>query len=117
MERTVFISLPIEDLQSVIIDCVNSCLKNNKQDNNNPQPEKKKKYYTRKETAALLHISLVTLNDYTNKGKLTSYKFGDRRVLYCCDEVEATLKQVEPLKYRRAQSWEPRTIKLVSVIS
>jgi excisionase family DNA binding protein len=68
---------------------------------NNPQPEKKKKYYTRKETADLLHISLVTLNDYTNKGKLTSYKFGGRRVLYSCDEVEATLKQVEPIKYRR----------------
>ena len=30
MEKTVFISLPIEDLQTVIIDCVNSCLKNNK---------------------------------------------------------------------------------------
>jgi excisionase family DNA binding protein len=31
MEKTIFISLPIEDLQTVIIDCVNSCLKNNKQ--------------------------------------------------------------------------------------
>jgi excisionase family DNA binding protein len=31
MEKTVFISLPIEDVQTVIIDCVNSCLKNNKQ--------------------------------------------------------------------------------------
>ena len=31
MENKVFISLPIEDLQTVIIDCVNSCLKNSKQ--------------------------------------------------------------------------------------
>ena len=31
MEKTVFISLPIEDLQTVIIECVNSCLKNTKQ--------------------------------------------------------------------------------------
>ena len=31
MEKTVFISFPIEDLQSVIIDCVNSCLLNGKQ--------------------------------------------------------------------------------------
>ena len=29
MNKTVFISLPIEDFQTVIIDCVNSCLKNN----------------------------------------------------------------------------------------
>ena len=31
MQKTILISLPIEDLQTVIIDCVNSCLKNNKQ--------------------------------------------------------------------------------------
>ncbi len=31
MEKTVFISLPIEDFQTVIIDCVNSCLINSKQ--------------------------------------------------------------------------------------
>ena len=30
MNKTVFISLPIEDLQTVIIDCVNSCLKTSK---------------------------------------------------------------------------------------
>ncbi|MCC7027652.1 MAG: helix-turn-helix domain-containing protein [Saprospiraceae bacterium] len=30
MEKTVFISIPIEDFQTVIIDCVNSCLRNNK---------------------------------------------------------------------------------------
>lgn len=28
MEKTVLLSLPIEDFQTVIIDCVNSCLKN-----------------------------------------------------------------------------------------
>jgi excisionase family DNA binding protein len=31
MQQTILISLPIEDLQSVIIDCVNSCLKHSKQ--------------------------------------------------------------------------------------
>jgi hypothetical protein len=40
MNKTVFISLPIEDLQTVIIDCVNSCLTNNKQENKpTEQPE------------------------------------------------------------------------------
>jgi excisionase family DNA binding protein len=32
MEKTVLISLPIEDLQSIIIDCVNSCLKHHRSD-------------------------------------------------------------------------------------
>lgn len=31
MEKTVFISLPIEDLQAVIMECVNICLENSKQ--------------------------------------------------------------------------------------
>lgn len=40
MDKTVFISLPIEDLQTVIIDCVNSCLRNNTQEQTpNEQPE------------------------------------------------------------------------------
>jgi predicted DNA-binding transcriptional regulator AlpA len=37
MEKTVFISLPINELQSVIIDCVNACLRNSKY---NPSPPK-----------------------------------------------------------------------------
>ena len=41
MEKTVFISLPIEDLQTVIIDCVNACLRNSKQEQTpTEQPEK-----------------------------------------------------------------------------
>ena len=32
MDRTVFISLPIDDLQTLIIDCVNFCLTSNKQE-------------------------------------------------------------------------------------
>ncbi len=41
MDKTVFISLPIDDLQTVIIDCVNSCLKNNTQESKptTEQPE------------------------------------------------------------------------------
>jgi len=36
MNKTILISLPIEDLQTVIIDCVNSCLRNNKQASTEP---------------------------------------------------------------------------------
>jgi hypothetical protein len=32
MDRTVFISLPIDNLQTLIIDCVNFCLTSNKQE-------------------------------------------------------------------------------------
>ena len=36
MNKTILISLPIEDLQTVIIECVNSCLRHNKQENTEP---------------------------------------------------------------------------------
>jgi hypothetical protein len=29
MEKTILLSLPVEDLQTLIIDCVNTCLKYN----------------------------------------------------------------------------------------
>jgi predicted DNA-binding transcriptional regulator AlpA len=32
MHQTIFISLPIEDFQNVIIDCVNTCLRTNQQE-------------------------------------------------------------------------------------
>ena len=32
MHQTIFISLPIEDFQNVLIDCVNTCLRNNQQE-------------------------------------------------------------------------------------
>ena len=39
MQKTIFISLPIEDLQTVIMDCVNSCLKNSIQAHSEQQTE------------------------------------------------------------------------------
>ena len=54
---------------------------------------KEKNYLSRKETANLLKISLVTLNTLTASGKLTSYRIG-KRILYKEDEVEQALTQI-----------------------
>lgn len=54
---------------------------------------------SRKETAALLGISLPTLNDWTNKGVLKSYRIG-RKVLYKDDEVNSALTEIKP-KYKK----------------
>jgi excisionase family DNA binding protein len=45
---------------------------------------------TRREVAQLFGISLVTVNDWTNKGILTAYKIGNK-VFYKCVEVENAL--------------------------
>lgn len=52
-----------------------------------PQEEK---YLTRKETAALLNVTLPTLNDYTKKGKINACRFGVR-VLYKQSEIEGRM--------------------------
>ena len=69
MNKTVLISLPIEDLQTVIIDCVNSCLRNNKQESKAPteQPEQ---LLTIQEAASLLHLTVPTIYSKHSKGEL-----------------------------------------------
>lgn len=56
-------------------------------------------YLTRKDTATRLKVSLVTLTDWVNRGKLKAYKIGGR-VLFRENEVEEALAQIVPLKYK-----------------
>ena len=76
MEKTVFISLPIEDLQTVIIDCVNSCLKNNKQvHSEQPQTDE---LLTVQDTAKFLSLSVPTVYTLISKGELPVMKRSKR---------------------------------------
>jgi excisionase family DNA binding protein len=65
-----------------------------------PSPEPPEKYLTRKETAKLLQISLVTLNEWSKKGIIQSYRIGGR-IRYKKTEIDEALKEVKNLKYRR----------------
>lgn len=53
---------------------------------------------TRKEAAEKLHISLVTLGDWTKRGLIKSHIIGGR-ILYKASELEQALKPVEAVKY------------------
>ncbi len=57
-------------------------------------------YLTRKETAARLRVSLVTLTEWVNKSRLKAYKI-EGRVLFRESEVEAAISQIVPLKHKR----------------
>ncbi|MFR9577800.1 MAG: helix-turn-helix domain-containing protein [Rikenellaceae bacterium] len=57
-------------------------------------------YLTRKETAARLRVSLVTLTEWVNRSRLNAYKIGGR-VLFRESEVESALSRIVPLKTRR----------------
>jgi len=53
---------------------------------NSQKPEPNSDYLSRKETCHILGISLPTLNDYTKKGLVPSYRIG-ARIRYKKEEV------------------------------
>ena len=91
MDKTVFISLPIEDLQTVIIDCVNSCLKNNEQESKTPtdQPEQ---LLTIQEAAQFLNLTVPTIYSKVSKGELPVMK-RSKRLYFSRTELLDYLKE------------------------
>jgi len=86
MQTTVLISLPIEDLQTVIIDCVNACLKYSKESPANSEPP-----ITTKELISFLNITEPTLIRWRKRGKIPFLKIGSR-VLYQKSAVIAAIE-------------------------
>jgi len=64
------------------------------------QPKEPTKLMTRQEVAEFLSIALVTVSDWTKKGILKSYKYGNR-VYFKRSEVEAGLIAIETSKNRK----------------
>jgi len=89
MESTVLISMPVEDLQVLIIDCVNSCLKH--------VPEKTsaltddQRFYGDRELGKYLNCSVQTINQLKKKGQVTFHRLG-RRCYYLRSEVDRDLQ-------------------------
>ncbi|KAB7731429.1 helix-turn-helix domain-containing protein [Rudanella paleaurantiibacter] len=57
-------------------------------------------YLTRKETAKLLRIALVTLHEWTKAGTLQSFNMNGR-IRYRRDDVVNLIAQVDTLKYKQ----------------
>ena len=91
MNKTVLISLPIEDLQTVIIDCVNACLKNNKQENKtlSTQPEQPANI---QEAADFLGLSVPTMYSKVSRREIPFMKQG-KRLYFSRAELLEYLKQ------------------------
>lgn len=90
MDKTVFISLPIEDLQTVIIDCVNSCLKNNTQEQlTTEQPEQ---LLSIQGAAQFLNLAVATIYSKVSREELPFMKRGNR-LYFSSIELMEYLKQ------------------------
>jgi len=93
MDKTVLISLPIEDLQTVIIDCVTSCLKNNKQ-YLNEQSLNSDRWLDLTELRNYLpdKPSKATVYSWKQKGSLPCHK-GAKKLRFLKSEIDEWLKQ------------------------
>lgn len=90
MDKTVLFSIPMPELQALIVDCVKSCILAQSQN----KTIEKEQIMTRNEVCELLNITKSTLWKRTKTGKLQSYGQG-RRVYYKRSEVMGSLT---PLK-------------------
>ena len=97
MNKTVLISLPIEDLQTVIIDCVNSCLKNNKQTNTKPT-EKPEQFLNIQEAAQFLNLTVPTIYSKVSKRELPCMKRG-KRLYFSSAELTEYIKEGRKKSY------------------
>lgn len=93
MDKTVLFSIPVQDLQLMIVDCVNSCLKH-KPNDNVENLEQSDNLLTRDETCKFLKVDSSTLWAWTNKGKVKAYGLGSRRYYKRSELIEALI----PLK-------------------
>jgi len=100
MEKTVFTSISLEELQNKIGDILEDKIKKILVSNFKQEENTSKQYATRKEVSGRLRISLPTLNTLTKQGTIKSYRIG-RRVLYKWDEVEKILFEITSTKYKR----------------
>ena len=93
MEKTVFISLPLEDLQTVIIDCVNSCLKNSKQVHSE-QPTETDRWFDLNELC-IYHPdkpSKHTVYGWVNAASIPVHK-GGKKLRFLKSEIDNWLRQ------------------------
>ena len=93
MEKTVFISLPLEDLQTVIIDCVNSCLKNSKQVHSEQSMETDR-WFDLKELC-IYHPdkpSKATVYGWVNASVIPVHK-GGKKLRFLKSEIDNWLRQ------------------------
>lgn len=61
---------------------------------------KEPKFYSRKETAALLHVTLPTLARLTKDGLIAAKKVGSR-ILYEAEAIDDAVKENRVFKYKR----------------
>lgn len=90
MDKKVLISLPVEELQSIIVDCVNSCLERNQP--KEVEPINPHERLTRKSIKEQYCVSYGTIHNAMKRGNLQYEKVG-RKTLFKRTDVEEWIKK------------------------
>ena len=91
MENVILSPISIGELKTVISESVESEFKKQISLNKQPEPQE---LITRKETAKILGVSLVTLNEWQKSGRVPAYRI-NTRVRFKRDEVLNCLSLIQ----------------------
>lgn len=97
MQSIILQGLSVADLRNLIAEVINE--HRQAPPTNAPVVE----FITRREVAKLLQISLPTLDDYSKRGIIPAYRFGNK-VRYKRNEVENSLTIVKSIKHKKYES-------------
>ena len=84
MKKIILEEISSDELRTIITDAVKQELS---KFDFKPETKEEDFLLTRKEVAKILKISLPTLHDWVNDGKLTAYVIGKNRVRFKRDEI------------------------------
>lgn len=99
MKQILFSGLHVDDFKKILGEVIDEKLK---QFPVKEQSEDLTSFLSREEVSKMLKVSLPTLNEWSKRGIVQSYRIGNR-VLYRLDEIIQSVKQVPNLKFRRAK--------------
>ena len=89
MDKTILISLPISELQTLIVDCVHSCLKHQQNSGKKPYVEK---LLTVQGAAEFLNLSVPTIYLKVSKGEIPFMK-RSKRLYFSNEELMDYIKE------------------------
>ena len=98
MVKQVILTIPIQEFETIIRDCIRSELKNNVGE----PPKAETDFIRAKEAAALLKISRPTLIKLTRNSLVKAYRVGNT-LRYKKEEIEKAVEPVRVLKHARLQ--------------
>ncbi len=91
MENLLLSTIPYAEFQTLISTVVQTAVQ---VATAHLQPKNEIEYLTRKQTSALLGVSLVTLSEWTKEGKVKGYRIGSR-IRYKRHEIEQSLLTIK----------------------